>query len=148
MDSPIYELNAFKFLVCSRYLPLSTMKSPDRRSRHRGPSRNAHCFIIRDVHCRAVEHTSIMKSTGPTDDYAAYCLCIRNRDTDLRGGIRNVSRRTHRTANRNTRRPRQHYSGLFASLPDYRAAHAQLWLVAARPVSLVSFWSGTLGILV
>src|SRR5262249_41241731 len=30
----------------------------------------------------------------------------RNRDTDLRGGIRNVSRRTHRTANRNTRRPR------------------------------------------
>src|SRR5215472_6235780 len=68
MDSPIYELNAFKFLVCSRYLPLSTMKSPDRRSRHRGPSRNAHCFIIRDVHCLAVEHTSITKSTGPTDE--------------------------------------------------------------------------------
>ena len=52
---------------------------------------------------------------------------------------------------------RSPYSGLFASLPalvtsKYRATHAPLWLstllVAPRPVSLVSLWPGTLGVLV
>jgi hypothetical protein len=40
------------------------------------------------------------------EHHEADCLCIRSRDTDLRGYIRNVSRRTNRTADGNTSRVR------------------------------------------
>jgi hypothetical protein len=94
---------------------------------------------------------------GEGEDHAGDCLYIRSRDAVLRGYARNFSRRAHGTANRNTSRVRQHYSGLFASLPalvtgNYRATHAPLCvsplLVAPRPVSLVSLRPGTLGVLV
>jgi len=76
-------------------------------------------------------------------------------NTDLRGCVRSIARRAHRGANRNTSKVRQRYSGLCGSRPapaHCRAALAPLRLshvlVAARPVSLVSLWLGTLGVLV
>jgi hypothetical protein len=72
-------------------------------------------------------------------NHAADGLCIHSRNADLRGHMRNVSRRARRIP---------------ALAPLHRhTAHASLWisalLVAARPVSLVFFWDpGTLGLLV
>src|SRR5262249_25835045 len=43
----------------------------------------------------------------------------------------------------------QHRAAVSALAPLHRdTAHTRLWVVAARPVSLVSFWPGTLGVLV
>ena len=97
--------------------------------------------------------SSLAVSFHQGQHHEADCLCIRSRDVHLRGYIRTVSRRTHRTPDGNTNR--SPYSGLFAPLPalvtsNYRATHAPLspLLVAPRPVSLVSLWAGTLGVLV
>lgn len=79
-----------------------------------------------------------MRNNKEGEHHAVDCLCIHERDADLRGYVRNVSRRSRIPA--------------LASIYCH-TAHAPLRLspvlVATRPVPLVFFWSpGTLGVLV